>query len=191
MNRFKTTVLGQPKYGFDPKTKTTTCTIKYDITNMVGYIMEGPSGTFHINKATGEKVFAPADNACAYSGKKDNKFLRDFAQATAMAILTKLNTLGVIHIVNGSYLEVVGTAKFNSNDPAEEFDKTKGRHIAYAKAEYELLRIVNRILWEMQQMSFRLDDCVEWMVNGMPNNINERIDRAEQSIQRCIDGIDK
>lgn len=187
MNRFKTTVLGQPKYGFDPTTKTTTCTIKYDIKNLVGYIMEGPAGTFGINKVTGEKKFTPADNTCAYSGKKDNRFLQEFAQATAMAILTKLNTLGVIHIVNGSYLEVVGTAKFNPNDPESDFDKAQGRRIAYAKAEYELLKVVYRILWEMQQMSYRLDDCVNWMVGNMPNNINERMDRAEQSIQRCID----
>lgn len=187
MNRFKTTVLGQPKYGFDPTTKTTTCTIKYDITNLVGYINEGPAGTFGINKVTGEKKFTPADNACTYSGKKDNRFLQEFAQATAMAILTKLNTLGIIHIVNGSYLEVVGTAKFNPNDPESEFNKTKGRRIAYAKAEDELLKVVNRILWEMQQLSYRLEDCVLWMLCRMPNSIQDRLDKSAMSIQRCID----
>ena len=186
MNRFKLSLQGRPKYVYEPETKTTKCILRYDVTDLRKYIMEGPAGVFEYNPETKERKFTPAPNTCGYQGKEDNQYLGAFAEAVIETIARRLSDKGVLKFNNGS-LYVEGVAKFNPEDSTKEFHKLKGRAIAYAKAQDELLRITCAILGEMSNLSMRLDDCTSWMLNGMPKSINERLEESHQSIMHEID----
>lgn len=180
---FKISVTKRTK--FEREGTTVKCTIYYDIKELIEYIMNGPAGLTTFNKEKNKIEFTPAENTCSYSND-ENKFLKNWARATAKTIVQKLHSQKVI-LYNGHDCYVTGVAKLNPDDPAEQFDKMNGRRIANAKAELELNNVSMAILNEMSSMAARLNDCTQWMLRGNPDNIPTRISRAKDSIQRAID----
>lgn len=52
----------------------------------------------------------------------------------------------------------------------------------------EILKVEASILYEMEQLALRLLDCVNWMGDGMPNNMDARIKRQNELLQSIIEG---
>ena len=180
---FKISVSKRPKY--ETENNKIKCTVYFDVTNLVSYIMEGPNGLFKYDKETGKKTFTPAEINCHYGERNENQELHLFAKAVAVTISNKLTKKGILKF-HGDDCYVTGVAKFNSEDPKEQYDKQAGRRIAYAKAQLELQEISMAILTEMNEMGDRLKDCVSWMMTQHPNNIPNRVDNAKASVERAV-----
>jgi len=175
MSKFKVVFVGKPKYSFDPKTLTTKCLIKYDIKNFGRFVKEGPQTIGGVNPIIRTNL-------------KNNKHLWEFAESVKTTIAMSLVDKHILKVGADELLYVEATAKFNQEDPKEEFSKEKGRRIAFAKAQMEILKVEASILYEMEQLACRLLDCVNWMGNGMPNNVDARIKRQNENLQTIIDG---
>ena len=175
MSKFKVVFVGKPKYSFDPKTLITKCLIKYDIKNFVRFVKDGPQTVGHVNPTI-------------MANLNGNKHLWEFAESVKSTIYMALVDKHILKVGPDQLLYVEATAKFNQDDPKEEFSKEKGRRIAFAKEQMEILKVEASILYEMEQLAFRLCECVNWMGDEMPNNMDARIKKQNENLQVIIDG---
>ena len=175
MEKFKMSIVGRPKYSFDPKTKHTSCILNYDLPDLLDYLVEGPNSPIQ-----GE------DPKTSNFTSKDRELLWDTMFHIYRLAGKRLEKKGIIKVDSHGRLYVEGIAKFNPEDDIALFDKQKGRAIAMAKAKHELIRVQVAIIGEIHNLALHLEDCVEWMLHGLPNLIH-KLDTSFSEIQRAVD----
>lgn len=124
MSKFKVAFVGKPKYSFDPKTMTTKCFIKYDIKNFARFVKDGPQSMGGINPII-------------MTNLKNNKHLWEFAESVRSIIAMSLVDKHILKVGTDDLLYVETTAKFNQEDPKEEFSKERGVALLWRKPEWK------------------------------------------------------
>lgn len=175
MEKFKMSIIGRPKYVFDPKTKHTSCIINYDLPDILNYLTEGPS--------------SPIPGECPKTSNfisKDGRLLWDTMRGVYSLILGRLMNKGIIKVDGNDRPYVEGIAKFNPEDDIALFDKQKGRMIAMAKAKHELIRVKVAIVEEIHNLALHLEDCAQWMLTGK-QALSSKLTIARDEIQRVVE----
>lgn len=175
MEKFKMSIVGRPKYGFDPRTKHTSCILNYDLPDLVDYLVEGP------NSPVPRK-----DLKTSNFTSQDSGVLWDTMPNICRLVGKRLEKKGIIKVDSRGRLYVEGIAKFNPEDDITLFDKQKGRTIAMAKARHELIRVQVAIIGEIHNLALHLQDCAYWMMTGSPD-LAHKLETSFSEIQRAVD----
>lgn len=175
MEKFKMSIVGRPKYSFDPKTKHTSCILNYDLPDIMDYLVGGPNSPIQ-----GE------DPKTSNFTSQDRRLLWDTMENVCRLAGKRLEKKGIIKIDSRGRLYVEGIAKFNPEDDIALFDKQKGRVIAMAKAKHELIRVQVAIIGEIHNLALHLEDCTNWMMTGLPD-LTHKLDTSFFEIQRAVE----
>lgn len=182
MNKFKISILGKPRFSLNPETKTTTCRINYDVTGLENYIA---TIAFDRQREFCKLIAQPVR---PWPSKVERQNLGYFVKGVVSTIVNNLVDTHKIHTQSigrhNTILYVEGVAKFNPTDT--DFDKQKGRDIAWNRARLELLKVEGLILKEMSDMSALLHNCWMWHQAEMPNSLQDRMVRGVEKLHEAI-----